>query len=85
VAVAVAAGLWEDWGYAVEIENPDFNLWVGCGNYEEYPNGFLCFIIPDKPYVRKLFRKIDTTARVTAVAAALESALLSHSGVHDLR
>jgi hypothetical protein len=32
----------EDWGYAIEIENPAFNLWIGCGNYQEYPDGFLC-------------------------------------------
>jgi hypothetical protein len=36
----------EDWGYAIEIENPAFNLWIGCGNYEEHPDGFLCSSFP---------------------------------------
>jgi hypothetical protein len=25
----------EDWGVMVELDNPEFPLWVGCGNYEE--------------------------------------------------
>jgi len=75
----------EDWGYAVEIDNPEFNLWIGCGNYEEYPDGFLCFIIPEKPFVWRRFRRIDTRARVDAIAEALEIALRKHSGVRDLR
>lgn len=75
----------EDWGWGVPIDNEDFPLWVGCGNYEEYPDGFLCFIEPSKPYVRRLLRKIDTTARIEQVAAAIDAALKSHSGVRDLK
>jgi hypothetical protein len=75
----------EDWGYAVEIENPAFNLWIGCGNYDEYPDGFLCFIVPDKPFVWKRFRRIATTERVGAIADALETALRKHPSVRDLR
>ena len=44
-----------------------YRLWIGCGNYEEYPDGFLCFIEPSKPFVRKWFRKIDTTDRLSAL------------------
>jgi hypothetical protein len=75
----------EDRGYGVEIENAAFNLWIGCGNYEEYPNGFLCFIMPDKPFVWKRFRRIDTRARVDEIAETLESVLRKHPGVQDLR
>lgn len=75
----------EDWGWAVPINNDAFPVWVGCGNYEEYPDGFLCFIEPSKPYVRKLFRKIDTTARIEQVAEAIDAALKSHPSVRDLR
>jgi hypothetical protein len=67
----------EDWGYAIEMENPAFNLWIGCGNYDEYPDGFLCFIVPDKPFA--------TTERVDAIANALETALRKHPSVRDLR
>ena len=47
----------EDWGWVIPIENPAFSLWIGVGNYEEYPNGFLCFIEPHKEFVRKLWKK----------------------------
>lgn len=47
----------EDWGWSVPVKNDQFRLWVGCGNYDEYPDGLLCFIEPQKPFVRKWFRK----------------------------
>ncbi|MBL8525820.1 MAG: hypothetical protein JNN20_19225 [Betaproteobacteria bacterium] len=75
----------EDWGWLVPIDNEEFDLWVGCGNYEEYADGFLCFIEPSKPFVRKFFRKIETTKRVEQVAVALETALRKHSDVRDLK
>jgi hypothetical protein len=76
----------EDWGWMIPIENDDFPLWVGCGNYEEYPDGFLCFIEPNKPAVRRgLFRRVDTTARVAEVARALDGALRSRPDIRDVR
>jgi hypothetical protein len=75
----------EDWGYAIELENPEFRLWIGCGNYDEYPDGFRCFIEPSEAFVRRWFRKIDTTTRVRAVADALEAALRANPSVYDLR
>jgi hypothetical protein len=71
-------------GEEAEI-NPGFPLWVGCGNYEEYADGFLCFIELRTPVVRKLFRTIDTSARVEEVATALDGILRSHPGVRDVR
>jgi hypothetical protein len=32
----------EDWGWVVSIEGGD--VWIGCGHYPEYPDGFLCFV-----------------------------------------
>ena len=26
----------EDWGWRIDFDNPDFPLWLGCGNYQEY-------------------------------------------------
>jgi hypothetical protein len=75
----------EDWGCCVPLDNEGFSLWAGCGNYEEYPDGFLCFIEPSKPSVRKLFRKIDTSGRVESVADALDAALRAHPSIRDLR
>jgi hypothetical protein len=76
----------EDWGWALPIVNEEFALWIGCGNYEEYPDGFLCFIEPSKPVVRRwLFKRIDATATVERVAAALEKALAAKPDVRDLK
>ncbi|HEX7641959.1 MAG TPA: hypothetical protein VF450_06920 [Noviherbaspirillum sp.] len=75
----------EDWGWAVPLDNSEFPLWVGCGRYQEYPDGFLCFIEPSKPHVRRWFKKIDTQARVEQVANAIDSALRENVAVRDLR
>lgn len=64
----------EDWGWWIEIESQHFTLGVGCGFWwDETENNLNCFIKPDKPYVRRLFRKIDTTERVEALADALDA------------
>ncbi len=75
----------EDWGWVVPLSNPEFPLWIGCGNYEEFPDGFLCFIEPSKPAISKLFRKIDTTERVGALADCLDKILHDHSGIYGIR
>ena len=75
----------EDWGVMVELENRDYPLWIGCGNYEEYENGFLCFIEPSTPFVRKWFRKFPNAAIVERLAGALETILLSSGKVAGLR
>lgn len=75
----------EDWGWALPIKHDAFPVWIGCANYEEYEDGFLCFIEPSKPVIRKLFSKIDTTEKVRQVADAIDAALRAHSGVRELR
>lgn len=75
----------EDWGVRIDIANPDFALWIGCGNYEEYENGFLCFIEPSQPFVRKLFKRLSTTATVDRLASAIESILEESGKVSNLR
>lgn len=75
----------EDWGWVVPMLHPEFKLWVGCGNYEEITNGFLCFIEPSKPAIRKWFRKIDTRLAVENLAGCLERSLNQHPGVSNLR
>jgi hypothetical protein len=74
----------EDWGWAVPIDNPEYPLWIGCGNQDGEEDGFLCFVEPSKPYVRKFFRKIDVRARVGQVAFALEQALAAHPETRGL-
>ena len=73
----------EDWGWLVPIKNDDFGLSIGCGNYEEYPDGFLCFIEPHVPVIRKFFRKVHTQARVEALQKAMDSLLSESAGIRD--
>jgi hypothetical protein len=76
----------EDWGWMVPIDNDAFPLWIGCANYAEYPDdGFLCFVEPSEPFVRRWFRKIPTEAQVGAVTKALAVLLSSEPAIRDIK
>ncbi|MGZ3593912.1 MAG: hypothetical protein ACXU9F_08800 [Syntrophales bacterium] len=76
----------EDWGWVVPIHHEPFSLWVGCGHYQKYPDGYLVFIEPSKPTIRKgLFKKIDTTDDVEKVAVALDRILRSDPEINHIR
>jgi hypothetical protein len=77
----------EDWGCVVSIKTDGFKLWVGCGHYAEYPDGFLCFIEPHRPVIRRFpyLRKIDITERVKALQIAIDQLLSSEPGIRDKR
>jgi hypothetical protein len=76
----------EDWGWVVPLRHDAFSMWVGCGHYQEYEDGYLVFIEPSKPLVRKgLFKKIDTTKDVARVAEAIEAILTSDQDIQNLR
>ena len=75
----------EDWGWVIPIANDDFKLWIGCGNYVEYDNGFLCFVEPSKPYVKHFLKKISTVDKVQSIVNILESIISSESGTRDIR
>lgn len=75
----------EDWGWKVPIPNERFALWVGCGNYDEYPDdGFLCFIEPHQPSIRRwLFWTVDTSARIRSLQEAIDQVLAANSAIRD--
>lgn len=75
----------EDWGWVVSITDPQFSLWIGCANYQEYPDGFLCFIEPHEPSIRKLLKKVDARERVSALQAALDRVLTEEVGIRFKR
>ena len=76
----------EDWGWVIPIDYHEFPMFVGVGNYEEFPNGFLVFIDPSKPYIKKgFFKKIDTTKEIQNLAQALDAVLTQHSEIYDIR
>jgi len=75
----------EDWGWVVPIKNKGFSLRIGCANYLEYPDGFLCIIEPHKPFVRRFLRKVPTRERVASLQIALDKLLSDESGVRGKR
>jgi hypothetical protein len=74
----------EDWGWRIPIANDDFDLWIGCGNYDEYPDGFLCFVEPGKPYVRRFLKKISTVEKVQTLIDAFDSIISNEPGIKDI-
>ena len=75
----------EDWGWEFHVKNKAFKIWIGCGNYAEYPNSYLCFVEPNKPTIRRLFKKIDTTIDVGRVVDALDKILKSDPEITGVR
>jgi hypothetical protein len=75
----------EDWGWVVPIIGGTFPLWIGCGRYQEYPDGFLCFIEPHEPFIRKFIRKIDTRERIESLQQAMDFVLAEDAGIRDKR
>lgn len=66
----------EDWGWMVCIEHDrKYPLFVGCGHSEEFEDGFLCFVEPNKPEIRRWFRKIDVREDVSKLQGALKAIL----------
>ena len=77
----------EDWGWVVPIKNDGFRLWIGCGNYDEFPDGFMCFIEPHEPTIRRFpfLWKVDTSAKVNALQEAIDQLLSSNPEIRAKR
>ena len=76
----------EDWGWILRLDHKPFPMWIGCGHYQEYEDGYLVFIHPSKPAVRSSwFRKVDTTSEVARVADAIDAVLNSDPEIHGVR
>ena len=75
----------EDWGWSIPVVNRSFRLWIGCGHYQEYDDGFLCFIEAHKPLVWRFFKRVDTRHRITALREALDRVLAEEEGIRSKR
>ena len=75
----------EDWGWVVPVVNRAFPLWIGCGRYQEYDDGFLCFIQPHKPFVWRFFKRVDTRDRIAVLKEAMDRVLSEQEGVRSKR
>ncbi len=67
----------EDWGWYVSIKSDDSRVALCCGHQDGADDEFVCFTHPARPIVRKLFRRVDVTAELTRLVAALEEILAS--------
>jgi hypothetical protein len=75
----------EDWGWVLPVINDKFDMWIGCGNYQEYPDGFLCFIEPHTPIIRKFLKEINTRQEVESLQRALDNILAESAGIRSKR
>jgi len=74
----------EDWGWYVPVPNDGFRLALCCGHQYGDDDEFLCFTDPSTSIVRKLFRKIDATARLTRLTEALQQILSSDPDIREI-
>lgn len=75
----------EDWGWVIPVKSDKFFVWIGCGSYAEYPNGFLCFVEASQPFIQRLFNKLDTTEEVQQITDALNKILTSDPEIRDVQ
>lgn len=75
----------EDWGYYLPIRNDGFRLAVCCGHQDGDDDQFLCFTEPATPVFTKfLFKKIDATAELARLTAALAEILSSDPEIREV-
>jgi hypothetical protein len=75
----------EDWGWYIPIKNEEFRLAICCGHQNGDDDEFLCFTDPDKPVIKKLFRKIDATEQLGRIVAAMEKILAADSEIRNVK
>lgn len=77
----------EDWGWLIPIKNDEFRLWIGCGNLDGHPDGFLCWIEPHQPTIRPFpfLWRIDTSATVAALQGAIDQVLAANPEIRAIR
>jgi hypothetical protein len=82
----------EDWGWCVMCRREPFLLWIGCGSVfddSQYPNSpppgrevtWSCFVTAEKPFLRGLFKRIDTSAAVEALFKDVEAILAAEPSI----
>lgn len=74
----------EDWGWYIPIKNEGFRLAICCGHQDGDDDEFLCFTEPDKPIVKKLFKKIDATEQLGRLVAAMEKILAADPEIRNV-
>jgi hypothetical protein len=83
----------EDWGWCVMCGREPFLLWVGCGSVLEHGPQldapplrgkdvtWSCFVAAEKPFLRGLFKRMDTTAAVEKLYKQVEGILKAEPAI----
>lgn len=74
----------EDWGWFIPIQNDGFRLAVCCGHQDGDADEFVCFTDPSKPIIKKLFKKIDATERLTELTGAMQKIIAADPDITDV-
>lgn len=78
----------EDWGHWMELDHQgNFTLAVCCSNTGEDIDGqaeHRVFLSPEKPYVRKLFKKIDISSDLERLTKTIQDVLESNPDIHNI-
>ncbi|WP_207079733.1 hypothetical protein [Novosphingobium sp. KA1] len=72
----------EDWGWSCALDTGGFRILLGCGDYPEYEDGWLCFVAPRKS-LRLLFRARAAGQALRSAAHAMHSAVAANPRCHD--
>ena len=79
----------EDWGHWMELEHQgNFTLAVCCANTGEEIDGqaeHRVFLSPDKPVIRKLFKKVDVRSDLEKLGVTLREVLEGNSAINNIR
>jgi hypothetical protein len=82
--LAAGALIAEDWGWYLPVEVDGAKLALCCGHQYGDDDTFICFTDPQQPVTRKLFRKVDVTAPLARLVAAVDAILSADPEVWDL-
>jgi len=74
----------EDWGWYVPVQVDGAALALCCGHQYGEDDVFLCFTDPQRPVVRKLFKKVDVTAQLTRLVDAVNAILSADPDIRDV-
>ena len=77
----------EDWGYIIYLGDEKYqSIWIGCGHYKEYENGFLVFLNPSQPIIRKwFFKKMDISVQLIELTDIINKILHNDSDIHQIQ
>lgn len=65
----------EDWGWCVPIKSDGVRFALCCGHQYGDDDEFQCFTDPEQPITKQLFKKIDATAELKRLIAAMNEIL----------